>query len=131
MKYLFLSALGIGLGLLYGWVIDPADFFDLTPDTLRADYKADYVLMTAEAYRATGPGPGRAPLAIFGSQSPPPSPRMDWLMRAQMASLTQISPYTGTCDSHAGLERDPVRRIPWEVCLRFSRGLGWVSYTPG
>ena len=43
---------GIGIGLAYGWVVDPVDFFDLTPDTLRADYKTDYVLMTAEAYRA-------------------------------------------------------------------------------
>ncbi len=62
---------GIGIGLTYGWVIDPVDFFDLTPDTLRADYKADYVLMTAEAYRLeqdTGLAARR--LAIFGTQSP-------------------------------------------------------------
>ena len=62
---------GIGIGLAYGWVIDPVDFFDLTPDTLRADYKADYVLMTAEAYRAEqDPGLAARRLAIFGTQSP-------------------------------------------------------------
>jgi hypothetical protein len=62
---------GIGIGLAYGWVIDPVDFFDLTPDTLRADYKADYVLMTAEAYRVEqNPGLAARRLAIFGSQSP-------------------------------------------------------------
>ncbi len=62
---------GIGLGLLYGWVIDPVDFFDLTPDTLRADYKTDYVLMTAEAYRVEqDPGLAARRLAILGSQSP-------------------------------------------------------------
>lgn len=62
---------GIGLGLAYGWLIDPVDFFDLTPDTLRADYKTDYVLMTAEAYRAEqDPGLAARRLAIFGSQSP-------------------------------------------------------------
>ena len=62
---------GIAIGLTYGWVIDPVDFFDLIPDTLRADYKADYVLMAAEAYRFN-PDPGLAArqLAIFGSQSP-------------------------------------------------------------
>jgi hypothetical protein len=62
---------GIAFGLTYGWVFDPVDFFDLTPDTLRADYKADYVLMVAEAYRFN-PDPGIAArqLAIFGSQSP-------------------------------------------------------------
>ena len=62
---------GIGIGLAYGWLIDPVDFFDLTPDTLRADYKTDYVLMTAEAYRIEqDPGLAARRLAIFGSQSP-------------------------------------------------------------
>ena len=62
---------GIAMGLTYGWVIDPVDFFDLTPDTLRADYKADYVLMVAEAYRFNrDPGLAARQLAIFGSQSP-------------------------------------------------------------
>ena len=64
-------AAGIGIGLTYGWVIDPVDFFDLTPDTLRADYKADYVLMTAEAYTTEqDPGLAARRLAIFGTQSP-------------------------------------------------------------
>ena len=64
-------AAGIGIGLTYGWVIDPVDFFDLTPDTLRADYKADYVLMAAEAYHIEqDPGLAARRLAIFGSQSP-------------------------------------------------------------
>jgi hypothetical protein len=62
---------GIGLGLIYGWVIDPVDYFDLTPETLRSDYKADYVLMVAEAYKAEqDPGLAARRLAIFGSQSP-------------------------------------------------------------
>ena len=62
---------GIGLGLAYGWLIDPVEYFDLTPDTLRADYKTDYVLMTAEAYRVEqDPGLAARRLAIFGAQSP-------------------------------------------------------------
>src|SRR5512146_390409 len=70
--YIILALLaGVGIGLTYGWVLDPVDFFDLTPDTLRADYKADYVLMTAEAYHADqDPGLAARRLAIFGSQSP-------------------------------------------------------------
>ncbi len=43
--------IGIGLGLFYGWVIDPVDYVDTTPDSLRQDYQADYVLMVAEAYQ--------------------------------------------------------------------------------
>jgi hypothetical protein len=62
---------GVAAGIAYGWLIDPVDFFDLTPDTLGADYKADYVLMIAEAYRAEqDPGLAARRLAIFGSQSP-------------------------------------------------------------
>jgi hypothetical protein len=62
---------GIAIGLTYGWVLDPVDYFDLTPDTLRADYKADYVLMVAEAYHAN-PDPALAArqLAVFGAGSP-------------------------------------------------------------
>jgi len=70
--FIFLALIvGVGMGLTYGWVIDPVDFFNLTPDTLRADYKADFVLMTAEAYRVElDPGLAARRLAIFGAQSP-------------------------------------------------------------
>jgi hypothetical protein len=62
---------GVGMGLAYGWYIDPVDYFDLTPDTLNANYKADYVLMTAEAYRLEqDAGLAARRLAIFGVQSP-------------------------------------------------------------
>jgi hypothetical protein len=63
--------LGIGIGIAYGWYLDPVEYFDLPPDTLRADYKADYVLMTAEAYRAEqDPGLAARRLAVFGTKSP-------------------------------------------------------------
>ncbi|MCC6498950.1 MAG: hypothetical protein IT313_01640 [Anaerolineales bacterium] len=70
--FIVIAALaGIGAGLAYGWVVDPVDYFDLTPDTLRADYKADYVLMVAEAFNAQrDPGLAARQLAVFGSQSP-------------------------------------------------------------
>ena len=42
--------IGISLGLLYGWLLSPVQFYDTTPDTMRVDYKSDYVLMVAEAY---------------------------------------------------------------------------------
>ncbi len=62
---------GIGFGLAYGWFVDPVDYFDLTPDTLRSDYKADYVLMVAEAYHTEqDPALAARRLAVFGSQSP-------------------------------------------------------------
>lgn len=44
--------LGGVVGLLYGWVVNPASTADTSPETLRADYRADYVLMVAESYQA-------------------------------------------------------------------------------
>jgi hypothetical protein len=47
-------AAGIGLGLLIGWVISPVKYVNTSPETLSADYKADYVLMVAEVYQSDG-----------------------------------------------------------------------------
>ena len=45
--------LGLGLGLLYGWVINPVSYQDTTLDSLRIDFKTDYSLMVAEVYHQT------------------------------------------------------------------------------
>jgi hypothetical protein len=68
---LIAAVLGLTVGLVYGWLIDPVEYVDTTPDTLRADYRADYVLMVAEAYQ-TGRDPDLAArrLAVWGSQPP-------------------------------------------------------------
>lgn len=50
VRFFIVIILGIALGLLYGWLVDPVDFINTTPNTLRTDYKADYVLMVAEIY---------------------------------------------------------------------------------
>jgi hypothetical protein len=61
---------GIVIGIAYGWYVDPVDYFNTTPDTLRADFKADYVLMTAEAFQVEqDPGLAARRLAIFGTRS--------------------------------------------------------------
>jgi hypothetical protein len=49
--FFLMIAIGIGLGLLYAWVVNPVEFVDTEPQTLREDYRADYVLMVAEAYQ--------------------------------------------------------------------------------
>lgn len=54
-RYIFFIlalAAGIGLGLLYGWVISPVELVETSPATLRIDYKTDYILMAAEVYAA-------------------------------------------------------------------------------
>lgn len=42
--------LGALAGMLYGWVINPVEYVDTAPNSLRSDYKTDYVLMIAEIY---------------------------------------------------------------------------------
>lgn len=64
-------AVGIALGLAYGWVIDPVEYTDVTPDVLREDYRVDYVLMTAEAYQNDFDADAAARrIALLGSESP-------------------------------------------------------------
>jgi hypothetical protein len=69
---IFIAALiGIALGLVYGWVIAPVEYIDITPNILREDYRADYVLMVAEAYHnEQNPEIASHRLAILGSESP-------------------------------------------------------------
>ncbi len=45
---------GLGLGLVYGWVINPVSYQDTTLDSLRIDYKTDFTLMVAEVYHQEG-----------------------------------------------------------------------------
>lgn len=49
--FLISILVGAGVGIFYGWVVNPIQYVDTAPPSLRADYKADYVLMVAESYR--------------------------------------------------------------------------------
>ena len=51
--FLLVIILGVGLGLVYGWVVNPVSFQDTTLNNLRIDYKTDYTLMVAEVYHQT------------------------------------------------------------------------------
>jgi len=51
-RFFIVLIVGIGLGLLYGWVVNPVEYMNTTIDSLREDYKTDYVLMVAEVYHA-------------------------------------------------------------------------------
>jgi hypothetical protein len=50
--FLLVLIVGLGLGLLYGWVINPVSYQDTTLENLRIDYKTDYTLMVAEVYHS-------------------------------------------------------------------------------
>jgi hypothetical protein len=62
---------GVAAGLAYGWIISPVRYVDTSPDTLRIDYKTDYVLMVAEAYQNESDlGLAVRRLALLGNVAP-------------------------------------------------------------
>jgi PHD/YefM family antitoxin component YafN of YafNO toxin-antitoxin module len=71
IRFLIALVTGVTLGLVYGWVVSPVQYIDVTPNILRKDYRTDYVLMTAEAYQSEQNAETAARrLAILGSESP-------------------------------------------------------------
>jgi hypothetical protein len=71
LPLLLLFIIGIALGLIYSWAVNPVNLVDAAPASLRADYRADYVLMIAESFHANhDAGLARQELAIFGVQAP-------------------------------------------------------------
>jgi hypothetical protein len=41
MKFLTAILLGAAAGLFYGWVVNPVEYVEITPRSLRVDYKTD------------------------------------------------------------------------------------------
>ncbi len=44
--------IGLIIGLVYAWLVNPVDYVDTVPGSLRDDYKDQYRLMIALAYAA-------------------------------------------------------------------------------
>ena len=42
--------LGTILGLSYGWLVDPVEYIDTSPASLRIDYQTDVVLMISDIF---------------------------------------------------------------------------------
>jgi hypothetical protein len=84
----FLAAMvGTCLGLAYGWILNPVGVADTTPASLRIDYRTDYVLMVAEAYRSTHDVEfADQQLAIFRGQAPAET-------AAAAAQQARLAPY--------------------------------------
>ncbi|MCX7681355.1 MAG: hypothetical protein N2508_05230 [Anaerolineae bacterium] len=45
---------GAALGVAIGWWLWPVEYVNTAPDTLRRDYRDEYILMTATAYEVDG-----------------------------------------------------------------------------
>jgi hypothetical protein len=70
-KFLIAIIIGASAGLFYGWVVNPIEYVDISPQSLRADYKADFVLMVAESYQVDhDAGLAVRRLALIGNSTP-------------------------------------------------------------
>jgi hypothetical protein len=47
---LVILAIGVVSGLVYGWLVDPVEYVDTSPATLRIDFQTDIVLMVSDIY---------------------------------------------------------------------------------
>lgn len=71
ISFFIIIAIGTAAGMYYGWVLNPVEYVDTAPDSLRIDYKTDYVLMVAEAYRVeSNVAQAARRLALLGSDPP-------------------------------------------------------------
>ncbi len=43
---------GLLIAVIYGWLVRPVEYVDTSPDSLRVDFRTDYVLMVSESYSA-------------------------------------------------------------------------------
>jgi hypothetical protein len=71
LPFLIALAIGLAISLYYGWMVNPVQYVDTAPGSLKADYRTDYVLMTAETYQAKqDPALAARQLAFLGSRLP-------------------------------------------------------------
>jgi len=71
VRFIIAVLIGIALGLLFGWVINPIEYTQTAPNTLRVDYQTDYVLMISEAFHTDGDmALAVHRLAVLGDKSP-------------------------------------------------------------
>ncbi|HLF81400.1 MAG TPA: hypothetical protein VI410_06490, partial [Anaerolineales bacterium] len=68
-----LLGLGLGLagGLFYSWIVNPVEYVETAPGSLREDFRSDYLALIAAAYSSHGDlVRARARLALFEGLNP-------------------------------------------------------------
>jgi hypothetical protein len=71
LHVIFALLVGIGLGLVYSWVVSPVTYVDANPALLRADFKDQYRVVIADSYAATQDlARARARLNLLGDLDP-------------------------------------------------------------
>ena len=77
--------LGIAAGLFYSWAINPVEYIDSSPDSLREDFKSDYLTLIASAFAATGDA-DRARIRLAWVQITDPASTLGRLAQNRLAA---------------------------------------------
>ena len=78
-------AAGAAGGLIYAWLINPVEYVDTAPASLRADFQADYLALIAAAYAGTADlDRARARLGLI--PDPNPAGRLAALAQQRLAA---------------------------------------------
>jgi hypothetical protein len=102
--------IGAALGVFYGWVISPVKYVDTDPASLRADYKEQYVLLVASAYRTDG-DLERARIRLSKLKDPDPLSSIIALAQRMAADGQDAAALAGlAADLGGGLQ--PVTPVP-------------------
>lgn len=65
------ALLGLALGLYYAWELNPVEYVETAPSSLREPYREAYLTLIADAYNATGDlARARTRLALFDLEEP-------------------------------------------------------------
>jgi hypothetical protein len=84
--FLLAVLIGVAAGLYYGWELNPVEYVETTPATLRIDFQTDYILMVAETYQGEGDLDLAARrLAVLGETPPAEIVRQAMIYAAQIA----------------------------------------------
>jgi hypothetical protein len=71
LPFVIALIVGLAISLYYGWMVNPVEYVDTAPASLKADYRTDYVLMAAETYQSKqDPVLAARQLALLGSRPP-------------------------------------------------------------
>jgi hypothetical protein len=100
-----LLGLGLGLagGLFYSWIVNPVEYVETAPGSLREDFKADYLALIAAAYASHDDlVRARARLALF--EEPNPAGELAALAQRRQASGHPPSEAQALAELAAALE---------------------------
>jgi hypothetical protein len=84
LPFILAVALGMAGGLYYSWVINPVEYIDTAPASLREDYKSDYLALIASAY-ASSSDLTRARVRLAAIPDPNPAGTLSQLAQTRLA----------------------------------------------